>query len=252
MRNRMKQKLLAGKTALGVSIMIPSVQLVEMAGKLGYDWVLIDCEHGSISLETVEYMVMAAEASNITPIIRPQKNDPELIGQYMDRGVMGIQAPHVSSAAEAQEVVNAVKYYPVGNRSLAVGTRSANYGFGISLTDYAQQANQDLLVCVQIEDKDAVDNLDSIAKVEGIDVLFLGPSDLSQSLGHPGNAGHPVVKKVMDDAFCKIIESGKLAGTAGNLEITPRRLEQGVKYYYTHLTTLLAYSSSVFLGNAKE
>lgn len=252
MRNKMKQKLLAGKAALGVSIMIPSVQLVEMAGKLGYDWVLIDCEHGSITLETVEYMVMAAEASSITPIIRPQKNDPELIGQYMDRGVMGIQAPHVSSAEEAREIINAVKYQPIGSRSLAVGTRSANYGFGITLTEYAEQANQDLLVCVQIEDKDAVDNLDAIAKVEGIDVLFIGPSDLSQSLGHPGNAGHPAVQKVMDDAFSKIIESGKVAGTAGNLEITPRRLEQGVQYYYTHLTTLLAYSSSAFLGCVKD
>lgn len=250
MKNTMKEKLLEGKAVLGVSIMIPSAQLVEMAGELGFDWVLIDCEHGSINLETVEYMVMAAEASNITPIIRSQKNDPELIAQYMDRGVMGIQAPHVRSAAEAQEIVNAVKYYPIGNRSLAVGTRSANYGFGINLTDYSQRANQDLLVCVQIEDKAAVDNLDSIAKVEGIDVLFIGPSDLSQSLGHPGDAGHPVVKKVMDDAFSKIIESGKIAGTAGNLEITPRRLEQGVKYYYTHLTTLLSYSSSAFLSNA--
>ncbi|HWQ73916.1 MAG TPA: aldolase/citrate lyase family protein [Syntrophomonas sp.] len=252
MHNTMKERLLAGKAVLGVSIMIPSVQLVEMAGKLGYDWVLIDCEHGSISLETVECMVMAAEASNITPIIRPQKNDPELIGQYMDRGVMGIQAPHVSSAAEARAIIDAVKYYPVGNRSLAVGTRSANYGFGITLTDYSRQVNQDLLVCVQIEDKAAVDNIDSIAKVEGIDVLFIGPSDLSQSLGHPGDAGHPEVKKVIDEAFSKIIESGKIAGTAGNLEITPRRLEQGIKYYYTHLTTLLSYSSSVFLGNAKS
>ena len=252
MRNSMKEKILAGKAVLGISIMIPSVQLVEMAGKLGYDWVLIDCEHGSISLETVECMAMAAEASNITPIIRPQKNDPELIGQYMDRGVMGIQTPHVSSAAEAQEIINAVKYYPVGSRSLAMGTRSANYGFGITLTDYSQRANQDLLVCVQIEDKDAVDNIDSIAKVEGIDVLFIGPSDLSQSLGHPGDVGHPVVKKVIDDAFSKIIESGKIAGTAGNLEITPRRLEQGVKYYYTHLTTLLSHSSSIFLSNGKE
>jgi 4-hydroxy-2-oxoheptanedioate aldolase len=252
MLNQMKKILLDGKAALGVSLMIPSVQLVEMAGKLGYDWVLIDCEHGAISLETVEDMIMAAEASHITPIIRPPKNDPEIIGQYMDRGAMGIQAPHVGSAAEAQAIIDAVKYGPIGSRSLAVGTRSAGYGFGISLTDYTRQANQELLVCVQIEDKDAVENLDAIAKVEGIDVIFIGPSDLSQSLGHPGNYGHPVVKKVIDDAFSKIIAAGKIAGTAGNLEMTPTRLAQGVQYYYTHLTTLLSYSSKVFLGNLKD
>lgn len=240
MPNQMKEKLQQGKAVLGVSIMIPSVQIVEMIGKLGFDWVLIDCEHGSISLETVELMAMAAQASGLTPIVRPPMNDPEIILQYMDRGAMGIQAPHVNTADEARAVVAAIKYHPLGTRSLAVGTRAANYGFNLTLDKYTQQANNESLVCVQIEDKDALANITAIANVEGIDVLFVGPSDLSQSLGYPGNPGHPVVREAMQNTFQTITTSKKAAGTAGNFEITATRLEQGVTYFYIHLTTLLA------------
>ena len=246
MRNRMKENLLQGKPVLGVSIMIPSVQLVEMVGKLGFDWVLIDCEHGAISLETVELMAMAAEAGNITAIVRPPKNDPETILQLMDRGVMGVQVPHVGNAAEAEAVVAAVKYHPLGARSLAVGTRSANYGFNLRLADYTQEANRETLICVQIEDREALAHIDSIARVEGIDVVFIGPSDLSQSLGHPGDASHPVVSEAMQSAFAAVLRTGKAAGTTGNFETAALRLGQGVTYCYTHLPTLLARAGSDF------
>ncbi|MBP2638784.1 MAG: hpcH [Firmicutes bacterium] len=248
MRNRMKEKIHQGKPVLGLSIMIPSPQLIEMAGMLGFDWVLIDCEHGSISLETVELMTMAADASNITAIVRPPNNDPETILQYMDRGAMGIQAPHVSDAAQAKAIVSAIKYYPLGARSLAVGTRAANYGFRLSLSDYTQEANCQTLICVQIEDKDALNNVDAIAAVEEIDVIFLGPSDLSQSLGYPGATGHPVVQEAMNKAFTAIIQAGKTAGTAGNFENATLCLDKGIRYYYTHLTTVLARGSSELLA----
>lgn len=246
MTNRMKAQLRQGKAVFGVSVMIPSVQIVEMVGRLGFDWVLIDCEHGSISLETVELMAMAAQASGLTPIVRPPENDAEIILQYMDRGVMGIQAPHVSTAEEARAVVAAVKYYPLGMRSLAVGTRAAHYGFNLNLHEYATQANNETLVCVQIEDQAALANISAIAAVEGIDVMFVGPSDLSQSLGQPGNSGHPLVQKAIRTAFGSIAAAGKPAGTAGGFDVVTDRLEQGVTYYYIHLTTLLNYSCSEF------
>lgn len=252
MVNRMKEQLLQGKAAFGVSVMIPSVQIVEMVGKLGFDWVLIDCEHGAISLETVELMAIAAQAGGLIPVVRPPKNDPETILQYMDRGVMGIQAPHVSTAEEARAVVSAVKYHPLGARSLAVGTRSANYGFGITLGEYTQQANAEILVCVQIEDKEALNRINAIAGVEGIDVLFIGPSDLSQSLGQPGNAEHPVVQKAMREAFAAVVSSGKAAGTAGSFAVAGRRLEQGVTYYYVHLTTILHSGCSEFFRKIRS
>src|SRR5829696_10155173 len=120
--NKMKAKLAAGQPALGLSVMIPSAQIVEMAGGLGFDWVLIDCEHGAITPETVEVMIMAAEASGTTPIVRPRLNDPHHILEVMDRGAAGVQVPHVASGADAVRAVEAVKFHPLGRRSLAAGT----------------------------------------------------------------------------------------------------------------------------------
>jgi len=251
MSNRMKEKILQGQPALGLSLMIPSPQLVEMAGKIGFDWVLIDCEHGSISLETVELMAIAADACGVTAIVRPPKNDPEIILQYMDSGVRGIQAPHINTSAEARAIVDAVKYHPQGARSLAVGTRSAGYGFNINLADYTTQANSDILVCVQIEDKEALVNIGEIAAVEGVDVLFVGPADLSQSLGYPGQSGHPVVQEAMERAFSAIAASGRAAGTAGNFSTAELRLKQGITYFYTHLTTVFAHGCNDFFRAAK-
>ena len=112
--NLMKRKLLSGQPAFGVSVMFPSPHIVDIVGRLGFDWVLIDCEHGSISLESVELMVMAAEAAGVTPIARPPVNSFESIGQLMDRGAMGVQVPHVNTAEDARKAVEAVRYHPLG------------------------------------------------------------------------------------------------------------------------------------------
>lgn len=249
--NRLKDKLLAGQPAFGVSVMFPSPQVVEMVGKLGFDWVLFDCEHGSVSLEAIEFMAMAAEATGITPIARPIRNDPHSILQVMDRGVMGVQVPHVITADDAKRAVEAVKYYPQGSRGLAAGSRPANYGFGLSMSDYAAQANDQTLVCIQIEDAEALPNLDEILKVEGVDVFFVGPSDLSQSMGFPGRADAPEVREAMDTAFAKTVAAGKAPGSAGNASATQNYLSKGVLYLYTHLTTLLGNASADFLGEVK-
>ena len=245
--NRMKQKLLSGQPAFGVSIMFPSPHVVDIVGRLGFDWVLIDCEHGSISLESVELMVMAAEAAGVTPIARPPVNSFESIGQLMDRGVMGVQVPHVNTAAQARSAVEAVKYHPIGERGLAAGVRSASYGYGMSMAEYAERSNNETLVCVQLEESEAVENVDEIALVEGVDVLFVGPSDLSQSLGYPGRPDAPVVRDAMDGMFSSIVAAGKVSGSAGNSQATRRYMNQGVTYLYTHLTTLLSSAAGAFL-----
>ncbi len=252
MANPIKDKIARGKPAIGVSIMFPSAQLVEMAGRLGYDWVLIDCEHGSISVEQAERMITAAEAAGIVPVVRPPSDDPDIIGQLMDCGAKGIQAPHIRTAKEAEKIVDAVKYFPEGHRSIAVGTRAAHYGFNLSMAEYAEKSNEEMLVCIQIEDKEALAELPEIYKVKGIDVLFIGPSDLSQSLGHPGDYEHPVVKEAISDAFRFIESIGIAAGTAGNIDYLPKRLGQGVLYYYVHITTLLKYSTQEVFRKLQE
>ena len=247
--NRMKRKLLAGEPAFGVSVMFPSPHIVDIVGRLGFDWVLIDCEHGSISLESVELMVMAAESAGVTPIARPPVNSFEAIGQLMDRGVMGVQVPHVNMAEDARRAVESVKYHPVGERGLAAGVRAANYGYGMSMSEYSEQSNAETLVCVQIEEGEAVRNVDEIVAVEGVDVFFVGPSDLSQSLGYPGRPDAPVVREAMDSVFATIAAAGKVSGSAGNAAAHHRYMGQGVTYLYTHLTTLLSSAASNFLDD---
>ena len=245
--NPMKRKLLAGQPAFGVSVMFPSPHVVDMVGRLGFDWVLIDCEHGSISTESVELLVLAAEAAGITPIARPPVNSFEAIGQLMDRGVMGVQVPHVNTAEDARRAVEAVKYHPLGERGLAAGVRSSSYGFGLSMAEYAEVSNRETLVCVQLEEGEAVKNVDEIMGVEGVDVFFVGPSDLSQSLGYPGRPEVPEVRQAMEHVFSTVRSAGKISGSAGNAAATLRYREQGVQYLYTHVTTLLSSASRDFL-----
>ncbi|MBN1685634.1 MAG: hypothetical protein JW852_03220 [Spirochaetales bacterium] len=249
-QNKMKAKLLRGEPAFGVSIMIPCPQIVEMVGKLGFDWILIDCEHGTISIESVEILAMAAEACGITPIARPRTKSPEDILNVLDRGVMGVQVPHVNTAEDARKVVEAVKYHPVGKRGLAAGTRPDEYGFGETMDRFVEISNRETLVCVQLEEGLAIENADDILNVDHVDVFFIGPSDLSQSMGYPGNAKAPAVQEAIESTFRKILSARRIAGTPGSSDNIKSVLEKGVLYTYTHLTKLLGHAGKDFFKNA--
>ena len=247
----MKEKLRAGEPVFGVSVMIPSPQIVEMVAAAGFDWVLLDCEHGTLTIESVELMAMAAEASGITAIARPATRSPEHILQVLDRGVMGVQVPHVTTAEEAREVIAAVKYHPSGRRGLAAGTRAAVYDAHGTLADYVKAANEATLIAIQLEDQAAIDNIDELLKVHGIDVYFIGPSDLSQSMGHPGNARAPVVAQAIDRSFRKMVAAGRTPGTPATAENVREVLDKGVRYIYTHLPRLLSSSAKAYMKNAR-
>lgn len=251
MRNRMKEKLRSGEPAFGVSVMIPSPQIVEMIGAAGFDWVLLDCEHGTLTLESVELMAMAAEACGITPIARPATRSPEHILQVLDRGVMGVQVPHVNTAAQAREVVAAVKFHPDGRRGLAAGTRAARYDAHGSLADYVKAANEATLIAIQLEEQAAIDNLDELLEVAGIDVFFIGPSDLSQSMGHPGDPKAPAVAKAIEDSLRRMRAAGRTPGMPANAEAVRDVVDKGVRYIYTHLPRLMASSARAYLNNAR-
>jgi 2-keto-3-deoxy-L-rhamnonate aldolase RhmA len=203
-------------------------------------------------LESVELMAMAAEASGITAIARPVSRSAEHILQVLDRGVMGVQVPHVNTAADAREVVAAVKFHPLGKRSIAAGTRAAVYDAHGSLTDYVKAANDATLIAVQIEDKEAVDNLDQLLKIDDIDVFFVGPSDLSQSMGFPGDPKAPSVAQAIDSSFRKMLAAQRTPGTPATAENLKGVLDKGVRYIYTHLPRLLSASAKAYLANAKR
>jgi 2-keto-3-deoxy-L-rhamnonate aldolase RhmA len=249
--NAMKASLAAGQLALGMSIMIPSPQLVEMAGGLGFDWVLIDCEHGTITLETVELMIMAAEASGVTPIVRPRSKAPQDIIEVMDRGAAGVQVPHIITKADAHAAVAAVKFHPMGHRGLAAGTRASGYGYRGSLGEFTETANQETLICAQIEDEEAIRNIKEILEAKEIDVFFIGPSDLSQSMGHPGNPKAAIVAEAIDHALREIIGAGKTPGMPANTENVGAVVARGVRYVYTHVPTLLGAAASAYLHAGK-
>jgi 4-hydroxy-2-oxoheptanedioate aldolase len=243
----MKAKLTAGASALGCSVMFPSPQVVEMLGHAGFDWVLLDCEHGSLSLADVEVMAMAADAVGITPIARPRSNAAADIQSVMDRGVMGVQIPHINSAEDARRAVAAVKFGPGAARGLAAGTRPDDWGLGARMPDFTAAANAQSLVCVQLEHEAAIRNADEILKVDGIDVFFIGPSDLSQSMGHPGNPDAPAVAKAIADTRSKIAAAGKISGMPATTENVAALVRAGVRYIYTHLPRLLGAGAAPFL-----
>jgi 4-hydroxy-2-oxoheptanedioate aldolase len=247
----MKEKLRAGEPVYGVSVMIPSPQIVEMVAAAGFDWVLLDCEHGTLTIESVELMAMAAEASGITAIARPVTRSAEHILQVLDRGVMGVQVPHVNTAEDARQVVAAVKYHPLGQRGLAAGTRSAVYDSHGTLADYVKAANDATLIAIQLEERAAIDNIDELLKVDDIDVYFIGPSDLSQSMGHPGNPRAPAVAAAIDGSFRKMIAAGRTPGTPATAENVREVLDKGVRYIYTHLPRLLSGSATAYLKAAR-
>src|SRR6185312_1667525 len=158
--NRMKELIRSRRPALGCSLMFPSPQLVEMLGHAGFDWVLLDSEHGSLSLADVETMAIAADAVGITAIARPRTNSNADIQSVMDRGVMGVQVPHVNTAEDARRAVAAVKFGPGAGRGLAAGTRPDDWGLGAKMPDFTKAANAQSLVCVQLEHEAAIRNVD--------------------------------------------------------------------------------------------
>ena len=249
--NTLKQKLGAGQAAFGVMITFPSAPVVEMLGTLGFDWVLIDNEHGSITVENSEDLIRAAELSNIAPIVRPVANRPEIIAPFLDRGAWGVQVPHVNTAEEARATVDAVKYYPEGHRGIFSRSRPADYGFLGSTQEYVKQANANTLVCLMLEEVEAIDNLGELVAVDGVDVYFIGSGDLSQSMGYPGQQTHPEVLAQMEKGVKIITDAGRVAGCSCPDSLVPKFLDLGVQYFHSNVNGLLQSSSSEYLKSMR-
>ena len=250
-QNRMKSRIYAGEPALGCSIMIPSPQMVEMVAHAGFDWVLIDMEHGTIGLETAELMVMAAEASGITPVARPRTNSKSDVSAVLDRGAMGVQVPHINTAEDARAAVAAVKFGPGDQRGLAAGTRADRYGLRGDMDEFVKLSNDQTLICVQLEHATAIENIDDILTVEGVDVFFIGPSDLSQSMGYPGNHKAEPVKTAIHNALSKITEAGKIPGMLAYVDNISDVAASGSLYIYTHMPKLVGAGASDFFRKAR-
>lgn len=228
--NKTKARLGAGEPVFGVFVPFYSPTVVELLGIGGFDFVIIDCEHGPMVPETAEHMVRAAEFSGATPIIRVAQNVQQVILRYLDIGAQGVHIPMVNTKADAEAVVSSVKYPPQGRRGLA-GVRAANYGAKEPLAEYVMAANEETMVVCHLETTQAVENLREIVAVEGLDVVFIGPTDLSTSMGYPGQATHPAVHEVITRAIDTITGAGKTAGImARDVPSAKQYLEMGARY----------------------
>lgn len=246
--NLTKQKLMAGETVLGCWIRYPDPGVAELLAYQGWDYLVFDAEHGTIEPRDCENMVRAAELHDATPIVRVTSNQAPIVLRFLDTGAQGVHIPLVDSAGAAEEAVQSVKYWPRGGRGLG-GARAASYGQTLPFGEYVEHANRETLVVVQIESPLASEELDAICAVEGVDVIFIGPSDLSQSLGLPGQPGHPKV----EEAMARIVEAAARADAVlgvlvPDLEAARRWRDRGARYIGVTLEALVRSSARGFLA----
>jgi 4-hydroxy-2-oxoheptanedioate aldolase len=206
--NAFKAALRAGRSQLGVWNTIPGQVVTEILAGAGFDVVVIDTEHSLTDVPDVLGMLQALEGYPVAHAVRPSSNDPVLIKRLLDIGAQTLIIPYVQNADEARAAVRAMRYAPRGFRGVSGATRAARYG---AVTDYIQTAETELCLIVQVETVAAMAEIEAVAAVDGVDMIFIGPSDLAASMGHPGEPGHPQVKAAVEDAIRRIIAAGKPA-----------------------------------------
>lgn len=196
-QNKLKALLSEGRVAFGGGCHIGSGLVVDLMGKAGYDFVMIDTEHGTYDIDTAGELIRAAHGSGMTPLVRVLDNDRGLIMKALDLGAHGVIIPHVRTRSEAEAAVSAAKYHPEGSRGSCPIIAAADYTF-FDWSEYQDWANKETMVIVLIEDPDGVKNIDEILSVSGIDVVMIGPFDMSVTMGLHGEATHPSVQANVD------------------------------------------------------
>jgi len=229
-KNHLKEALQDGKVVFGPFLKFTDPAIVEIIGFAGFDFVIIDAEHGPISMENAQNMIRAAESVNLTPIIRVGNNDEALILRALDIGAQGIEIPQINSKADAVRAVKSVKYSPQGERGVCRYVRAAKYS-SMDKFKYFESANKETMIIAHIEGVEGIKNLDEILSVPGIDVVFIGPYDLSQSLGVPGEVNHPLVKEKMKEVVLKCKKNKVAIGTfADDIKTAKSWVSLGVQY----------------------
>jgi 2-dehydro-3-deoxyglucarate aldolase len=226
--NRFRGDLIAGKRLIGCWASLASPITTEVLGVAGFDWILLDAEHAPNDVLTLIPQLMALKDSVSAPVVRPPWNEPVVIKRLLDAGFHNFLFPFVESADDARRAVAATRYPPAGIRGVSVSQRSNRYG---SVKDYFRIVNDNIAVMVQIESRAGVDAAAAIAAVDGVDGLFIGPSDLAAAFGHLGNAAHPEVQAAMASVFAAAKAAGKPMGILAPVEADARRyLQMGATF----------------------
>jgi 4-hydroxy-2-oxoheptanedioate aldolase len=227
-RNAFKQALASCQRQIGLWSGLCSPIVAEIIAGAGFDWIVIDGEHAPNDIPSLLAQLQAMRGGTAEPVFRVPWNDPVVIKRALDVGARSLLVPFVQNAQEARKAVAAARYPPLGIRGIAVGTRANDYG---RIQGYHSNAHFDTCVVVQLESKAALKEIEAIATVEGVDGLFIGPSDLAGDFGHLGNPSHPEVQAAIQDAGQRIRAAGKSAGTlSGNVDAVDRLISFGYNF----------------------
>src|SRR5713226_5977453 len=227
-RNAFKHAIAAGRLQIGLWCSLCSNIAADIVRDSGFDWLLLDTEHSPNEIPDLLSQLQACEGGSATPIVRPAWNDTVIIKRCLDIGAQALLVPYVQNPDEARRAVEAVRYPPAGVRGVAAASRASRYG---RVADYLKKAHAEQCLLGQVETRSAMAQLEAIAKVEGVDGVFIGPSDLSASLGHIGNPAHPEVQKALEDAVRRLKAVRKPAGIlTGNEEEVRRYIGWGYTF----------------------
>jgi 4-hydroxy-2-oxoheptanedioate aldolase len=244
-KNKIKIKLSNGEAVVVVMGLLTS-DTIDFLGPSGIDGFWLECEHGSVTWSQIGDMTRACDLWENSSITRVNANEPWLITRTLDQGSMGVVVPHVNSRAAAEKAVRGTKFAPLGDR----GTFGGRQSYGVS--NYVNNANDQTLLVVLLEEIEALENLDEILQVDDIDVFFVAPNDLSQTMGYLGNQEHPVVQEKIHQALNKIVKSGRTAGTLVNDNNVDKYIDLGVKFLATSLNGWVMQSAQKFVDNVVD
>ena len=229
--NRVKKALRERKVVIGTMVSeVRSPGIAQMLSTAGFDFMIIDSEHSSFSIQTVADLILAAKASDIAPIVRvPSKEGHHLLSRPLDAGAQGLLVPQVETKKEVVEIIKVTKYYPLGQRGMALRRAHSNF-VKKDVTEITKSANEKTLIIIQIESKRAIDNLNELLSVEGVDAALIGPNDLSQSLGIPGRTNHPTEIEYISK-MVKICEKHNVASGIhlGSVEALKKWIKEGIR-----------------------
>ena len=226
--NNFKRSLIAGRQQVGLWVSLASAYSAEIVAGSGFDWLLIDTEHSPNEVDTTLAQLQAVATSSAAAVVRPAWNDKVLIKRHLDIGAQTLLIPYVQTGDEAAAAVAAMRFPPRGVRGVAGMTRATRFG---RVADYVKRAHEELCLLVQVETRQGLDELESIARTDGVDGVFIGPADLSAGLGHPGEMAHAEVQSAIRDAIARIRKCGKGAGILATDDATARRyIEWGTTF----------------------
>lgn len=250
-RNAFKNALVRGQRQVGIWSALASPIVSEVLAGAGFDWIVIDGEHGPTDISSLVGQLQAMRGANTEPVFRIPWNDTVLIKRALDVGARTLIVPFVQSAEEAQRAVAATRYPPRGVRGVAVVVRASDFG---RVPNYLENAHQDTCLLVQLETRAALKEIEAIAKVDGVDGMFIGPSDLAADMGFLGNPRHPEVQAAIKDAAKRIHAAGKPTGTlVRNAEDAEAMFELGFTFVAAGIdVALLARSAEALAASLKR